>query len=114
MVYGKDDTEMKFNLSGGKTSLEFNKGQPEAPSGLSSVSGLDMSQPHEFTYKFDPSGALNCKVTFMIDGISLGSFSSSDTVMKDVLWGSTTDLYIGVETGKAVCEGYWYTEPVSW
>ncbi len=114
MVYGKDDTEMKFNLSGGKTSLEFNKGQSEAPSGLSSVSGLDMSQPHEFTYKFDPSGALNCKVTFMIDGISLGSFSSSDTVMKDVLWGSTTDLYIGVETGKAVCEGYWYTEPVSW
>lgn len=114
IVYGSDDTEMKFNLSGGKTSLEFNKGKSEAPSGLSSVSGLDMSQPHEFTYKFDPSGALHCKVTFMIDGISLGSFNSSDTVMKDVLWGSPTDLYIGIETGKAVCEGYWYTEPVAW
>lgn len=114
----KEEQEMKFNLEGGVAKLDFSKGQSTAPTGYKSYSGVDMSKPHTFTYKFEPYGTSWCEITFLLDDIVIYSFltnnSAEKSVMSKITWGSNANIYFGAETGSAICEGYWYTAPVEW
>ena len=113
--YG-DGQEIKYNITSGKISLDFNTSSAGI-SGKPEISGieLDTSVPHEYTLKFDPSGANYCHVTYLLDGVEFASFDSSDTIMHKVLWGEEINMYVGVDTGgSAICEWYEYTAPVNW
>lgn len=109
-----DAEEIKYNLnaSSGKTAVSVNKGSGEAPSLTDTT--FDPSQPHEMTYKFDPSGSEYCHVTLLLDGVEFTSFDSNAGVMPAVLWGKSVNMYLGVETGSAVLEWYEYTAPMNW
>lgn len=114
-----DGQEIKFNLVAAdkKVVMDFNgssSGVSGKPEGLSSYE-VDPSVPHEMTVKFDPAGTEFCHVTYIVDGVEIGSFDSSATVMHKVLWGAEVNMYVGVDTGgSAVCEWYEYTAPVNW
>lgn len=114
-----DGQEIKFNLVAADKNvvMDFNgssSGVSGKPEGLSSYD-VDPSVPHEMTVKFDPAGTEFCHVTYLVDGVEIGSFDSSATVMHKVLWGAEVNMYVGVDTGgSAVCEWYEYTAPVNW
>ena len=114
-----DGQEIKYNLVGANKNvvMDFNSssaGVSGKPSGLSSYD-VDITVPHELTIKFDPCGTEYCHVTFLVDGVEIGAFDSGDTVMHMVKWGSSINMYVGVDTGgSAVCEWYEYTEPTNW
>lgn len=104
-----------------KVSFEFNvAGDGNKPS-VDAFTDVDFTQPVELTYKFDPSGAEHCQVTFLVNGKMAGSFSSSENLMRTVKWGANINMYIGVGESEggdagssAVCEWYEYTAPMNW
>jgi len=120
-----DGIEMKVNVRPGsnKVAFEFNAssaGVSDKPS-LSSYSEIsDWTQPIEVTYKFDPSGAEHCHVTYLVNGQVAASFDTSSAILHTVTWGAKINMYIGVQdeegqTGNsAVCEWYEYTPPMNW
>ena len=109
-----DGQEMKFDLKAdGTTSISFNNGSSNKPSESGSLSGIDMTTDHIMSYVFSQEGDY-CHVSFQVDGVEAMSFSSSPTVMNQVLWGKSINMYIGVETGSAVLDWYEYTPPFSW
>ena len=120
--YG-DGQEIKFNLSAADQAVKFSfnassSGASGKPDMTSSVEGMDPAVPHEIAIKFDPSGAEFCHVSFFLDGVEIASFDSSESVMHKVLWGSSVNMYIGVDevaaVDSAVLEWYEYTEPTNW
>ena len=100
-----------------KISFDFNvdnSGKSTKPS-LSDFKDVDFTQPIELTYKFDPSGANHCHVTYLVNGKEAGSFDTSDAVLCTVTWGHTINMYIGCdEADSAVCEWYEYSAPMNW
>ena len=71
----------------------------------------------EITFKFDPSGAEYCHVTYLVNGQEAGSFDTSETMLRTVKWGTSFSVYIGVDnenSGSAVLEWYEYTAPMNW
>ena len=123
-----DGVEMKLDIRPGyknsagepapKISFDFNtdgSGKSAKPSGLSDFTDVDFTQPIEVTYKFDPSGAEYCHVTYLVNGKVAGSFDTSESVLYTVKWGSSVNMYIGVdEADSAVCEWYEYVAPMNW
>ena len=85
---------------------------------LSAYTDVDFAQPVELTYKFDPSGAEHCHVTYLVNGVEAGNFDTSAEVLHTVKWGSSINMYIGCdeegEGSSAVCEWYEYTAPMNW
>ncbi|MBQ9185111.1 MAG: BACON domain-containing protein [Bacteroidales bacterium] len=109
-----DSEEIKYDIkaASAETSVSVNKGSGAAPT-LTNTK-VDISQPVDMTYKFDPSGSQYCHVTFLLNGVEFSSFDSSDAVMPAVLWGKSVNMYLGCETGSAVLEWYEYTPPMNW
>jgi threonine/homoserine efflux transporter RhtA len=69
----------------------------------------------EITYKFDPSGAGYCHVTYYVNGVEAGSFDTSEGMLRTVTWGASINMYIGVQDAdSAICEWYDYTPPMNW
>lgn len=109
-----DAEEIKYDIKAASaaTSVSVNKGSGAAPD-LQNTS-VDISQPVDMTYKFDPSGSEYCHVSFLLNGVEFSSFDSSPTVMPAVLWGKSVNMYLGCETGSAILEWYEYTPPMNW
>ena len=109
--------ELKFDLRpvDGKCSFDFNAaGDGNKPS-VSAYTDVDWSKPIEITYKFDPSGADFCHVTYLVNGNEAGNFDTSENLLRSVKWGSKINMYLGVDkSGSAVLEWYEYTEPMNW
>lgn len=120
-----DGIEIKANIRPGsqKVAFEFNassSGASDKPSISSFTNVEDWTAPIEFTCKFDPSGANFCHVTFLVNGVEAGSFDTSEKILHTVTWGSSINMYVGVQdeegqTGNsAVCEWYEYVAPMNW
>lgn len=109
--------ELKFDIRpvDGKISFDFNAaGDGNKPS-VSSYTAVDFSKPVEITYKFDPSGAEHCHVTYLVNGNVAGSFDTSADMLRSVKWGSKINMYVGVDkSGSGVMEWYEYTAPMDW
>lgn len=108
-----------------KVSYEFNAANDGNKPSVSSFTDVeDWTQPVDFTIKFDPSGAEHCHISFFVNGKDAGSFDSAPAFMRTIKWGSSINLYIGVDTAdgskakntsaSAVCEWFEYTAPVNW
>ncbi len=117
-----ESCEMKFDVRpvDGKCSFDFNvAGDGNKPS-IDGFTDLDFSQPVEITYKFDPSGANYCHVTYLVNGKEAGSFDTSENLLRTVTWGAKINMYIGCDQvsdkdpGSAVLEWYEYTAPMNW
>lgn len=109
-----DGQEIKFDLKAdGTTSISFNNGSSAKPSDSGSLSGIDMNTDHIMSYVFSQEGKY-CHVSLQVDGQEAFGFSSSASVMNMVTWGTSINMYIGVETGSAVLDWYEYTPPFSW
>ena len=109
-----DGQEIKFDLKAdGTTSISFNNGSSAKPTGSGSLSGIDMNTDHIMSYVFSQEGKY-CHVSLQVDGQEAFGFSSSASVMNMVTWGTSINMYIGVETGSAVLDWYEYTPPFSW
>ena len=114
-----ESCELKADIrpGDGKVSYDFNvAGDGNKPS-LDGYTDLDFTQPVEITYKFDPSGANHCHVTYLVNGVETGSFDTSDEMLRSVTWGASINMYIGVDnenSGSAVLEWYEYTPPMNW
>ncbi|MBQ9193362.1 MAG: BACON domain-containing protein [Bacteroidales bacterium] len=109
--------ELKADIrpADGKIGYDFNAaGDGNKPS-LSGYTDVDFSQPVEITYKFDPSGANYCHVTYYVNGVEAGSFDTAADMLRTVTWGASVNMYIGVQDeGSAICEWYEYTAPMNW
>ncbi len=111
--------ELKADIrpADGKVSFDFNAaGDGNKPS-IDGFTALDFTQPVEFTFKFDPSGPEHCHVTYLVNGVEAGSFDTSESLLRSVKWGTTFNVYIGVDnenSGSAVLEWYEYTPPMNW
>ena len=111
--------ELKADIrpADGKVSFDFNAaGDGNKPS-IDGFTALDFTQPVEFTFKFDPSGAEHCHVTYLVNGVEAGSFDTSESLLRTVKWGTNFNVYIGVDnenSGSAVLEWYEYTPPMNW
>ncbi len=111
--------ELKADIrpADGKVSYDFNAaGDGNKPS-VDGYTALDFTQPVEITFKFDPSGAEYCHVTYLVNGQEAGSFDTSETMLRTVKWGTSFSVYIGVDnenSGSAVLEWYEYTAPMNW
>lgn len=84
---------------------------------LEAYTDVDFTQPVEITYKFDPSGAGYCHVTYLVNGVETNSFDTSETLLRTITWGTGFNIYIGVDnenSGSAVLEWYEYTPPMNW
>ena len=99
-----------------KVSFDFNAaGDGNKPSLDAYTAIEDWTQPIELTYKFDPSGPEHCHVTYLVNGVEAGSFDTSETMLRTVKWGSSINMYVGVDTGgSAICEWYEYVAPMNW
>lgn len=113
----EESCELKFDLRpvDGKISFDFNAaGDGNKPS-VDSYTAVDWTQPIEITYKFDPSGAGFCHVTYLVNGEEAGSFDTSESLLRSVTWGSKINMYVGVDkSGSAVLEWYEYVAPMNW
>ena len=101
----------------GKVSFDFNTANDGNKPSIDGFTDLDFSQPVEFTFKFDPSGANHCHVTYLVNGKEAGSFDTSESLLRTIKWGTTFNVYIGVDnenSGSAVLEWYEYTPPMNW
>lgn len=109
--------ELKVDIrpADGKISFEFNTaGDGNSPS-IDGYTDVDFNQPVELTYKFDPSGAEHCHVTYLVNGKAVASFDTSADMLRTVTWGAKINMYVGVDkSGSAVCEWYEYTAPMNW
>ena len=112
-----EGAELKFDIRpvDGKISFDVNAaGDGNKPS-ISEYTAVDFTQPIEITYKFDPSGAEYCKVTYLVNGVEAATFETSENLLRTVKWGSNINMYFGVDkSGSAVCEWYEYTAPLNW
>ena len=117
-----ESCEMKFDLRpvDGKCSFDFNvAGDGNKPS-IDGFTAVDWTKPIEITYKFDPSGAEHCHVTYLVkqdgaDAVEAGSFDTAPTLLRTVTWGAKINMYIGVDkSGSAILEWYEYTAPMNW
>ena len=114
-----EGAELKADIrpGDGKVSFDFNAaGDGNKPS-ISGFTDLDFTQPVEFTFKFDPSGANHCHVTYLVNGVVAGSFDTSESLLRTVTWGTNINMYLGVDnegSGSAVLEWYEYTAPMNW
>lgn len=109
--------ELKADIrpADGKIGYEFNAAGDGNKPTVSSFTDLDFSQPVDITYKFDPSGATYCHVTYLVNGVEAGSFDTSESLLRTVTWGADINMYIGADkTGSAVLEWYEYTKPIDW
>ena len=114
-----EGAELKADIrpGDGKVSYDVNAaGDGNKPS-LNAYTDLDFTQPVEITFKFDPSGAGYCHVTYMVNGVVSNSFDTSESLLRTITWGTNINLYIGVDnenSGSAVLEWYEYTPPMNW
>ena len=112
-----ESAELKFDIRpvDGKISFDVNAaGDGNKPS-IDAYTAVDFTQPIEITYKFDPSGAEYCKVTYLVNGVEAATFETSENLLRTVKWGSDINMYFGVDkSGSAVCEWYEYTAPLNW
>ena len=114
-----EGAELKADIrpGDGKISYDVNAaGDGNKPS-LEAYTAVDFTQPVEITYKFDPSGAGFCHVTYLVNGVVSNSFDTSETLLRTITWGTTFNVYIGVDnenSGSAVLEWYEYTAPMNW
>ena len=112
-----EGAELKADIrpADGKISYDVNAaGDGNKPS-IDSYSDVDFTQDFEITYKFDPSGANYCHVTYLVNGVETGSFDTSETLLRTITWGASINMYIGVQdTGSAICQWYEYTPPMNW
>ncbi|MBR4810097.1 MAG: BACON domain-containing protein [Bacteroidales bacterium] len=119
-----ESAELKLDVrpANNKISFSFNApgGEDAQKPAVSSeyTTGLDFSQPMEITFKFDPSGADYCHVTYLCNGVEMISFDTSENTMRSTKWGSKINMYLGVSAdgnpGSAVLEWYEYTPPMNW
>ena len=114
-----ESAELKADIrpGDGKISYDVNAAGDGNKPTLSAYTDLDFTQPVEITYKFDPSGAGFCHVTYLVNGVETNSFDTSETLLRSITWGSNINLYIGVDnenSGSAVLEWYEYTPPMNW
>lgn len=107
---------------GGKVSFDFNAaGDGNKPS-VSSIYGMDFSQPVEFTVKFEPNKVFDesgekefCHVQFYVNGVAGSSFDTGPELFRTCYWGARINMYFGMyNAGTAVCEWYEYSEPIDW
>lgn len=101
----------------GKVSYDFNVANDGNKPSLDGYTALDFTQPVEITYKFDPSGAEHCHVTYLVNGVVSGSFDTAPDMLRTVTWGANINMYIGVDnegSGSAILEWYEYTAPMNW
>ena len=119
-----DGIEFKVDIRpvDGKISFDFNaasSGKSAKPS-LDAYYDVDFSKPIEITYKYDPSGADFCHVTYLCNGVEMASFDTSNEILHTCTWGSKINMYIGCDQvsgqdpGSAVLEWYEYTPPMNW
>ena len=112
--------ELKVDIRpvNGNVSFDFNTANDGNKPSLSAYTNVDFTKPVEVTYKFDPSGAEHCHVTYLVNGEVAGSFDTAPDMLRTVLWGADINMYIGVapdgEPGSAVLEWYEYTEAMDW
>ena len=111
--------ELKFDIRpvDGKISFDFNAaGDGNKPS-IDGYTDVDFTKPIEITYKFDPSGANFCHVTYLVNGNEAGSFDTSENMLRSVTWGAKINMYFGADkagSGSGVLEWYEYTQPMNW
>ena len=101
----------------GKVSFDFNAANDGNKPSIDGFTDVDFTQPVEFTFKFDPSGANHCHVTYLVNGKVAGSFDSSESLLRTVTWGTNINMYLGVDnenSGSAILEWYEYTAPMNW
>ena len=112
-----ESAELKFDIRpvDGKISFDVNAaGDGNKPS-IDAYTDVDFSQPIEITYKFDPSGAEYCKVTYLVNGVVAATFETSEKLLRSVKWGQSINMYFGADkSGSAICEWYEYTPPLDW
>ena len=117
-----DGIELKADIrpASAKVSFDFNaasSGASGKPS-LDAYTAVDFTQPVELTYKFDPSGAEHCHVTYLVNGVEAASFDTSAEMLHTVKWGTSINMYIGCDEegsgSSAVLEWYEYTAPMNW
>lgn len=111
--------ELKADIrpADGKVSYDFNTANDGNKPSLDGYTDLDFTQPVEITYKFDPSGANHCHVTYLVNGNVSGSFDTAEDMLSTVTWGASINMYIGVDnegSGTAILEWYEYTAPMEW
>ena len=114
-----EGAELKADIrpGDGKISYDVNAAGDGAKPSLSAYTDVDFTQPVEITYKFDPSGAGYCHVTYLVNGVVSNSFDTSETLLRTITWGTNFNVYIGVDnenSGSAVLEWYEYTAPMNW
>ena len=93
----------------GKLSFDFNTANDGNKPSIDGYTAVDFTQPIEFTFKFDPSGANHCHVTYLVNGEVAGSFDTSDEMLRTVTWGTNINMYLGVDnenSGSAILEWY--------
>ena len=121
-----ESAELKADIrpADAKVSFDFNAaGDGNKPS-VDSYTNVDWTQPVEFTYKFDNNGKTGtfgdadveyCHVTYLVNGVEVGSFDTATDLMRSVYFGASINMYIGCDTaGSAICEWYDYTAPMIW
>ena len=111
--------ELKADIrpADGKVSYDFNAANDGNKPSIDGYTNLDFTQPVEITYKFDPSGAEHCHVTYLVNGNESGSFDTSAELLRTVTYGASINMYIGVDnegSGSAILEWYEYTAPMNW
>ena len=114
-----EGAELKADIrpGDGKIGYDVNAAGDGNKPTLEAYTDLDFTQPVEITYKFDPSGAGFCHVTYLVNGVETNSFDTSETLLRTITWGTNINLYIGVDnenSGSAVLEWYEYTPPMNW
>ena len=125
-----ESCELKADIrpADGKVSFDFNvAGDGNKPS-IDGYTNVDFTQPVEFTYKFSPNGKTGkfkkdteeidvewCHVTYLVNGVEVGSFDTASDMLRSVYFGASINMYIGCDTaGSAICEWYDYTAPMNW
>ena len=112
-----EGAELKADIrpADAKISYDVNAaGDGNKPS-ISAYTAVDFTQDVEITYKFDPSGANHCHVTYLVNGVESASFDTSENLLRTITWGASINMYIGVQdTGSAICQWYEYTQPMNW
>ena len=110
--------EIKLYFMGdGSLDLSFNAGsapgadKPAKTSGI--TSGFDMSVPHTLSVEFKQNDNY-CHVIVSMDGNMAYTFDTSATAISHCEWGSSINMYVGVDAGSAVIDWYEYTPLFSW
>ena len=110
--------ELKADLRpvDGKVSFEFNAAGDGNKPTVDSFYDVDWTKPVTMTFKFDPSGAEHCHVTYLVNGQEAASFDTSENMLRTVLWGQDIAVvYFGVDkSGSAVLDWYEYVAPMNW